>query len=73
MIWNKNLRLDVKRIVTWELSRAGSLMRFNLKPMFNATGIGGAGTNLGDVVILDSRADYHIRHRDYGILKGRKI
>ena len=48
-------------------------MRFNLKPMFNATGIGGAGTNLGDVVILDSRADYHIRHRGYGILKGRKI
>ena len=41
--------------------------------MFNATGIGGAGTNLGDVVILDSRADYHIRHRGYGILKGRKI
>ena len=48
-------------------------MRLNLTPIFNATGIGGAGTNLGDVVILDSRADYHVRHRDHGILKGWEI
>ena len=43
------------------------------KPMFNAIGIGGVGIDLDDLVILDNRADCHIRYLDYDISEGRKI